>query len=189
MAGMNDDGVRTARSRLEAIRWNQPDRDAREGSQIALMREFLRRMALWAEALECVEKWPFFSVAEHIEIDAFAASRVADPLPSSIEDTLNRVPLARLRRICAGFVQWSMIESRDEVRGFDLPAPYAPAITMFERGGMFYVEQGMFQFFLASVHIGTVTSNLARQPLVSLDDSTLAQLDENRRREIERKRS
>jgi hypothetical protein len=33
------------------------------GSQYALAEEFLRRMAVWAQALHC-PKWPFFSVAE-----------------------------------------------------------------------------------------------------------------------------
>ena len=38
------------------------------GSRLVLMREYLRRSALWAQALDCLTAWPFFDIAAAAEL-------------------------------------------------------------------------------------------------------------------------
>lgn len=183
MRGMNDERIAQTVARAQAIRWDQPDRDAREGSQIALMFELLRRMALWADALRCAEEWPFFSVVEQMARgSSLARSILAQPALASIEEAFDGWP-SYPRRICSWFVQWSAIEGTGEVHAFGLPAPYEPAILMFERGGLFHIENRMFQFGLPSFPVGTLARSLGKTAL-ALDEATLAREDE-RRREVE----
>ena len=43
-------------ARLRRVDWSTFGE--RTGSRVALMREYLRRSALWSEALGCPERWP-----------------------------------------------------------------------------------------------------------------------------------
>jgi hypothetical protein len=187
MNGTSDnERVATALARVHAIVWDQPDRNEREGSQIALMFELLRRMALWANALGCRNRWPFFSVAEGVAASSDnVRAMLAQPEIASVESAFGKL-LSQPRHICTWYVQWSAIEALDEVRAFGLPEPYEPALLIFERGGLFHIEQRMFQFSLASFPMGTVARHLERPPL-ALDDATLAREDESWRLEVERK--
>jgi hypothetical protein len=57
--------------RLLSVDWNsfcEKDR-----SHVALVREYLRRTALWAKCLEATEAWPFFDVAGYIAPEVRAA--------------------------------------------------------------------------------------------------------------------
>lgn len=40
------------------------------GSRLVLMREYLRRSALWAQVLVCAGKWPFFDIATAVDPSA-----------------------------------------------------------------------------------------------------------------------
>jgi hypothetical protein len=92
------------------------------------------------------------------------------------------------RRILPWYLQWAAIEGRDEVRAYGLPEPYEPAIVMYERGGDFHVENGMYRFHAASFPLGTLASHLGRPPLARLDEETLAAADEAWRRELAERR-
>ncbi|APR75678.1 Hypothetical protein A7982_01024 [Minicystis rosea] len=180
------DPVALALARVHAISWDQPDRNEREGSQIALMFKLLRRMALWADVLGCRNRWPFFSVAEAIAAGTESVRAIlAQPEVASIESAVGKLP-NQPHFICTWYVRWSAIEALEEVRAFDLPEPYEPALLIFERGGLFHIEQRMFQFFAASFPMGTVARHLDR-PALALDDATLAREDESWRIEVERK--
>lgn len=184
----DNDRIAAALARVHAITWDQPDRNDREGSQIALMFEFLRRMALWYEALRGRSRWPFFSVAEAIAAGSGNVRAILErPEMVSIESAVGRL-LSHPRHICTWYVQWSAIEALDEVRAFGLPEPYQPALLIFERGGLFSIEQGMFQFFLASFPVGTIARNRGRPPL-ALDDASLAQQDARWRHDTDEARA
>ena len=192
MTEANDPGavraVQSARERVEAIRLDQPDRDAREGSQVALMREFLRRAALWANALDCDGDWPFFSVADALAQRSEAVrSRLKAHGLENFESGFKALGF-RASRIAGWFVQWRAIDNLDEVRAFGLPEPYEPAILIFERGGNVQVENRMFQFNLASFPMGRVEAYLEKPPFTALDADSLAGQDETWRLEIERRR-
>ncbi|MYR89602.1 hypothetical protein GTY41_32995 [Streptomyces sp. SID685] len=54
-------------NRLTAINWaDYAAGDRNVASRTLLMREFLRRAALWVEYLGGSEHWPFFDIAERI---------------------------------------------------------------------------------------------------------------------------
>ena len=170
--------VAHAIARVRAIDWNQSDRSEREGSQIALMREFLRRMALWADALACTSQWPFFDVADKLAGRHPAAQTALADVQISFDD----LPF-HPRKILTGFVKWAAIEDLAEVSAYGLPAPFEPAIVMYERGGVFHVENRMFQFNLASFPLGTPPSYLGKPAIAALDADALTAEDEAWRQE------
>lgn len=55
-----------ALEQLLAIDWQLHDDESDVASNVDLLREYLRRAALWAKALKCTKEWPFFDVAAHI---------------------------------------------------------------------------------------------------------------------------
>ena len=50
--------------RLLAINWTPIE--GGQKSHVALIREYLRRAALWAKSLQATEYWPFFDVANFL---------------------------------------------------------------------------------------------------------------------------
>lgn len=147
---------------------------SRQPSHAALVREYLRRMALWAEALRCEGEWPFFDVAAVIE---------GGRTTGAIDPDLQFAPLPGLggafRAALAAAVHFAEIAERPEARMHGLPDPYEPLIRLFERGGTMATEHGM-------IYTGTV--GFPRKPfqpatgpaLVAFDDATLDALDRER---------
>ncbi|BCK67961.1 hypothetical protein Srufu_019140 [Streptomyces libani subsp. rufus] len=61
------DSAHTMLERLRAVDWSD-DSTAFDhaNSRALLMREYLRRSALWACAYGAEQSWPFFDIAEHV---------------------------------------------------------------------------------------------------------------------------
>ena len=144
---------------------------SRQPSHAALVREYLRSMALWADALRCEGDWPFFDVA---------AVLAGERSTGRIDPDLQFAPLPELggafRAALAAAVHFAEIADRPEVRMHGLPDPYEPLVRLFERGGTMTTEHGM-------IYAGTV--GFSRKPfqpaigpaLVALDDAALDALD------------
>ncbi|UNO40665.1 hypothetical protein [Streptomyces sp. MST-110588] len=155
--------------RLERVDWvGSFDRTR---SRVALMREFMRRSALWAQETRCGE-WPFFDVAGRIDpaarIDADIVSVIADKIglqqpviTETIEWALNFAVLSDIRTDLA-----------------DLPSPFEPLVQMYERGGTFSLDStGHIEVDTAANPKGSVGQALGRVPL-DLDAKSLNALDE-----------
>ncbi len=171
--------ARRARARIAAL---PSSSTGQEGSQIQLMREHLRRMALWANALECVDDWPWFGVAAEL---AARSDAVKTALGEAQLDQLAPLPLAGIAgRICSHYLAWSAIAELLEVRRHGLADPYEPAILLFQRGGYPTVEHGMFHIGLAGFPLGKVATWIGKPPVVELDEASLAAADEQWRAEL-----
>lgn len=72
--------------RLRGVVWEESL--VRNGSRIALMREYPRRSALWAQALDRMEQWPFFDIAAAVDPEA----QVDEELLGSVLDSLEGLP-------------------------------------------------------------------------------------------------
>ena len=164
-------------ARVSRIAWGAAARERHEGSQIALMREFLRRMALWARAVGAEAEWPFFSVADTLaERSPVVRERLNSIDLSSLDEALSAATF-HPKHLCRWYVEWQLIEDLDDVRAFSLPAPYDPIIVAFERGGAFHVENRMFQFGTAQFPFGTVRDRVSEPPITSLDMDSLTHWD------------
>jgi hypothetical protein len=163
----------TALERILAIKW-EPD-DSRVNSHIALLREYLRRAALWAKALDCTDEWPFFDVAAHIgALDADETQ--VKKLKTHFMETPFYVA-GIIEKTCEWFFHWERVKNLPKISEFTLPEPYEPLIVMYERGGIFSMEHGFFDFAVRSFPRGKWHKYDQIRPLLELDTRTLDELD------------
>jgi hypothetical protein len=159
-------------NRLLAINW-QAD-DSRIDSHVALFQEYLRRMSLWAQTLDCLNLWPFFNVAAQIS----PSVEVPEEAIAQLKEHLANFRLRKnIKQTCEWYLRWGAIADTTPVQKIDLPAPYDPLILMYERGATFYTEHGFFCVSLASFPRKNWSSYHSLKPVVELDDSVLNRLD------------
>jgi hypothetical protein len=120
------------------------------GSRLALMREFLRRSALWAQTLNCLELWPFFDIAA-------AADPSAQLEEESVKAVLAGLVGRGMRPHDKRFIRFMLnfTTLREWPRG--LPDPFEPLLAVYERGGSFGREAG-------SIRIGHIDGIPERNP-------------------------
>ncbi|GAA1603941.1 hypothetical protein [Catellatospora bangladeshensis] len=113
-------------TRLETIDW---DGDyTRSGSRIQLMQEYLRRAALWAQALDCPNRWPFFDIAAYVDPSAHVDEGYFSQLRSRLGGAGAIHPTLNLIRYMLNF---TVLEFRPP----GLPDPFEPLLRVLERGG------------------------------------------------------
>jgi hypothetical protein len=166
---------RAALERLRAVDWDS-DWDTVSGhsrSRALLMREHMRRAALWARACGAEEKWPFFDVTEFVD----PTFRPAPEVESELEDYVARsVGTPSMARTCRGAVHWAALRERGGVGLPDLPDPYEPLLLMYERGGGYSIEE-YIDLYGVMIPYGNFGSNLGAEPFLTLAPSTLDALD------------
>lgn len=172
---MTQDAPRLLLDRLRAITWDDdfsvPLLHAR--SRALLMREYLRRAAVWAQAYGAEAAWPFFDLAEYVdpsivldagtsaELDAYIRLHIGTP---SIQDT------------CRGAVHWAAVRTRTRAELPDLPDMYEPLLLMFERGGGYAIGQ-FIDLQGVAIPQGNLKKNLSTTPFLTLAPATLDALD------------
>ena len=164
----------TALERILAIKW-EPD-DTRVHSHIALLREYLRRAALWAKALNCTDEWPFFDVAAHLCPLETADETKIEALNTHFMQTPFYVA-GIIEKTCKLFIQWERVKNSPKVSEFTLPEPYEPLIMLYERGGIFSTEHGFFDFAIGGFPRGQWQQYDQTIPLLELDTKTLDEID------------
>jgi hypothetical protein len=159
--------------RLMSIR--QPDAFAHRGSRVALMREYLRRSAWWAQAVNATDEWPFFDIAARIDPAVRASSYLADRLDDFIESAVHAPVVAST---CRAALHWSALVTTPGTQVPNLPDPFEPLLAMYERGGSFTATaNGFIDVGSASIMCRSWRDHLATEQLASLDDRSLDQLD------------
>ncbi|MDH6227251.1 hypothetical protein [Streptomyces sp. MJP52] len=163
--------------RLRAVDW-YGDWDvstAHTRSRALLMREYLRRAALWAQTYGREEDWPFFDVTEWVD----PSFRLEAELEGELEDFLDqKVPTPSTSRACRGVVRWAALKDRAEGSAAELPDPYQPLLLMFERGGGYSIEEFIDLYGVMIPH-GTLASNRDAEPFLTLAPRTLDALDQD----------
>jgi len=160
-----------ALSRVIAIDW-QLDGYSHVRSNVALLREYLRRAALWAKALKCTKEWPFFDIAAHIQPEVRANQSHIEAL----RDHFAQLPFyqhPKIKRTCEWYLHWAALGTPFGV----LPAPYDPLIWMYERGGYFYSEHGFLNVEYAGFFVGSWRKYDRPSPIVELDEFSLSSRD------------
>ncbi|MDT0326820.1 hypothetical protein [Nocardiopsis lambiniae] len=158
--------------RIHAIDWNGNLDHTR--SRVLLMREYLRRMALWTRTLDA-RGWPFYDLAE------FAAPgiRATDEIVQGVKDNPDIVrQFPTVGKTCA----WALhlAAARDAGASLpDLPDPFEPLIRMYERGGGFSLSTtGTIDIDGAGIHRGTLLHHLGDTPKAPETDTELNALDD-----------
>ncbi|MFK0257442.1 hypothetical protein [Streptomyces sp. NPDC090445] len=176
-------GPRAVLERLRAIDWKDETGGAGEAggaaawehaaSRALLMREYLRRSALWAQACGAEAAWPFFDVAEHLDA---GAARTPPDVAAELEDLLNGLAPASLRTTCRAAVRWAAVRDAGQEPAGGLPDPYEPLLLMYERGGGYYLEEYV-DLNGTMIPLGDVAGNAAAAPFLTLAPATLDAMD------------
>ncbi|MFI6151162.1 hypothetical protein ACIBCA_00490 [Kitasatospora sp. NPDC051170] len=162
--------------RLLRINWtNLEGHNAHAASMSKLMIEYLRRAALWAEALGGPPKWPVFDIAGVLAPDVHVDAELAERLE---EFLASRVGGLTTENACRAAVRWATLRDTTGVQVPDLPDPFEPLILMYERGGEIVPDDSWaFNFGILRVQIRPWREHLSPEPATSLDTDALDAVD------------
>lgn len=145
--------------RIEAIEWDQDETRGR--LHIQLVREYLRRAALWAQALEVTQEWPFFDVAQAIDPEIRADPAILRRVEEHLDETKASWWATRIAQRALHFA--ALPPRRD------LPDPYEPLLVMFEQGGDFTTESGFINVdYVLGLRFGTLGDHLGDEPVIDV---------------------
>lgn len=167
-------------ARLVAARWDDDEAELlHESSRRQLAREFFRRKAVWANALEVSERWPFSNIAL-----AFDPSVETDPVwLERLEAEVGHELQILVRKVITDMFRWVSLGDRPYQRFPEFDDPYEPMVQVFERGGEFWQGQSGIELPIAGVSYLSLADRLAQAP-IPIDAATLAELDEKDRAEL-----
>lgn len=98
---MTKELTKSTLNRLLAINWRADD--SRIDSHVALFQEYLRRMSLWARALDCQNLWPFFDVAAEIS----PSIEVPEEAIAQLREHLANFRLRKnIKQTCEWYLRW-----------------------------------------------------------------------------------
>jgi hypothetical protein len=162
--------------RLVAIEWtNMEGANKHEASRARLMREYLRRAAVWADELGGPNNWPFFDVAGRIAPSVEASSELAAKLEEYLEENVGGIST---EDVCRAALRWATLRDVAEEQIPDLPDPFEPLLLMYERGGEVIADETRsFHFGSRMVRVKPWREHIASESIVSLDPAELDALD------------
>ncbi|MFI6827546.1 hypothetical protein ACIBG5_10635 [Kribbella sp. NPDC050241] len=171
--------------RFAAASWDNQEAEERHArSRGLLTQEYLRRMAIWGEALDVPRRWPFFELAvvfdPSVETDAGWLRR--------LEAKVGRELGTRTEQVLTDMFRWASLGDRPKERFPDFDHPYEPMVQVFERGGEIYPGHGSIELLAASVPYLGITERLA-QPPFPIDAASLDEVDEMERIRAEESRA
>ncbi|MFK0293927.1 hypothetical protein ACIQU6_26145 [Streptomyces sp. NPDC090442] len=170
---MTEDSSRRALEQLRAIDWaDDVAASDHANSRALLMREYLRRAALWARAYGAEQSWPFFDIAEYVD----AAIQTPADVAAEVEEVLAGLAPASLKRTCRAAIRWAALRDARDALPTDPPDPYEPLLLMYERGGGYFLEEYL-DLNGVMIRLGNVESNASATPFLTLLPTTLDALD------------
>lgn len=140
-----------------------------------LMKEYFRRMSLWAKELGADKHWPFIPITHYIDPDI----QLDDKTNLKIRQA--KLPSVYMTIICRYHLLWEQIKNTGKVIGYELPEPYAPIILMIKRGTSFRREENMIDLSDWCHHPTTLYLFRSEydweEKFVELDEETLDAID------------
>ena len=177
---IDEAAARAAIERCRQITWQGDPR--RLSSQVALMKEFLRRAAATAEALGASQEWRWDDFTRllplpridrqflpgWIFLDRYGESEYHGPGLGLLEEEVAALQ-AHIHAIsshggyygkhaCGWYLRWASSKNQPTVAARGLPDPYEPLILFYERGGSFHRETNFLEMDGAKVTLSTYPS-------------------------------
>ncbi|MEU8462798.1 hypothetical protein [Streptomyces sp. NPDC029003] len=184
---MSDEHAKVVVEKISAIDWRAAEESFEHGTSSArLMREYLRRAAIWVQELQKAQpdplfdvaqsdRWPFFDLARYVDPSVRPDSELAAELDAFLAEHSSSLLTGR---ICRAALNWASL-SPEALAGFgDLPDPFEPLLLVFERSGAFWIENGFIDFVASRVRLGSWEDHVAAAPLLSLDRAALDAMDQ-----------
>jgi hypothetical protein len=139
------------------------------------MREYLRRAAQWAQALDATNQWPFFDIAEHVAPDVQPPADFSEQLETLISTS---VGWPSVDTTCRAALHWASLLDANTPLPSNLADPYEPILLLLDRGGAWTTESGFIDLGASSVLRKTWRDHLSTEPVIALEPATLDALDE-----------
>lgn len=171
---MNQSHTAATLARLQAVDWTGGSGFKHRRSRIRLMAEYLRRAALWAQALDATSEWPFFDIAAHTDPSVQVPEDQAKELEALI---YNHIGWPSVDRLARAALRWAALKDAG-ITTPGLQDPYEPILLMFDRGGAWTTEAGFIDVGGAAVRRQTWREHLSTEPVTALDAAALDALDE-----------
>uniref|UniRef100_UPI00368985EF hypothetical protein n=1 Tax=Kitasatospora sp. NPDC059722 TaxID=3346925 RepID=UPI00368985EF len=171
------DRARATLDRLTAIDWWDEDAAyAHAPSRSRLFREYLRRSALWAQAYQATDDWPFVDLAAHVDPSVQVDAELASQLDAFLEAGVGFV---KAKALCRAALRWAALLDSSTVRLPSLPDPFEPLLRMFDRGAWcgLVIENRVADFFTLRVPFGRWQDHLGTNPVIPLERSALDAID------------
>jgi hypothetical protein len=154
-------------SRVSRIDW-----DAFIGERVRsgflLMKEYLRRGALWARQLDATGRWPYFDVASLVS----PALQVSPEAEARLDEAMTgAVPVPLMKDTLHWALRFEVL--RQTGVELPLPDPYEPLLWMYDRGGSFVPEKGFINIDAHLMPRGAYTDYLTAEPFARLDTDWL----------------
>jgi hypothetical protein len=147
MEATNVSGQAAAIARVRGLtRLMKPIRDMESQSDMrrikAFMQEYLRLTVLWSNALQIPYPRHAFTVLPRAINRSIA---IDEELQRAILKDINAHHLVRASLI--GYVLWEMLDKDEISKISDIPSPYEPLMRMYEEGGRFWIENGVYDLY------------------------------------------
>ncbi|MET0418747.1 MAG: hypothetical protein ABW022_22255 [Actinoplanes sp.] len=143
-------------------------------SKAALVREYFRRAARWANAYDCDSKTPFFDIAACVDPAVRADQAVVDRVVKAVP---RRTPNA-MTRLAPFILHWAALRETPGVKlREDLEDPFFPLIVAFERDGGFHVEKGEINVEYLTLFMRDWRARAGDPPLKSFAADALDEID------------
>ncbi len=192
---IDEASARAAIERCRQITWQRDPR--RLSSQVALIKEFLRRAAAAAEALGASKEWRWDDYTRLLPLpgidrqflpgwtflDHYGKSEYHGPGLDLLEEEVAalQVHIHTIsshggyygKRACGWYIRWASVKNLPPVAALGLPDPYEPLILFYERGGSFHRESNFLELDGANV----ILSAYFNLPPLPLDTAALDALD------------
>lgn len=164
-------------SRLVAANWDDDDAALhRAASRGLLAAEYLRRTAVWADALAVREKWPFFDLAV-----TFEPAVVSDPVwMQRLEAHIGHRLGTLSTKVTTDMFRWASLGAQPNERFPTFEDPYEPMVQLFERGGEIWPGHRELEFYAGSVPFRSIAERMT-QPPFPIDAASLEEADEKER--------
>ncbi|MFI8459440.1 hypothetical protein [Kitasatospora sp. NPDC085464] len=162
--------------RLKRIHWTA-HKEALEKSfsRAALMKEYMRRTALWLDVYGDTKYWPIFDLAAVVAPDVRADPAVVAEVEEFVDAASSRWYAVETS---VAAVHWAALSDAPGLNLPPLPDPFEPLIRVYERGGLFSFANGFVDFDTSMVPCRDWRSHLSTTPVVELDDASLDAFDE-----------
>ncbi|WP_344241399.1 hypothetical protein [Kribbella hippodromi] len=171
--------------RLVAANWDDDAAALRHAASRGLLAaEYLRRMAVWADALAVPEKWPFFDLAV-----TFDPSVETDPVwMQRLEAGIGHRLGTMSTKVVTDMFGWASLGDRTKERFPTFEDPYEPMVQLFERGGEIWPGHREIEFYGGSLPFRGIAERMAQVPF-EIDAVSLVKVDEEERVRAEQSRA
>jgi hypothetical protein len=161
-------------ARLQAVDWKGDTGFDHRRSRVRLMAEYLRRAAIWAQALDATDEWPFFDIAAYVDPSVHAPADQA----KALEVLINRgIGWDSVQTAARAALRWAVLLDANVTLPPGLEDPFEPLLLMFDRGGAWTTEAGFIDVDGAALRQQTWLDHLEAEPRVTLDQAALDVLD------------